>query len=52
MRLDIDRCLRELVDRLLDNFLERRADISLEDQAPSVLRFREMIGRETRRTLS
>jgi len=31
---------------LLDRFLERRAAISLEDQAPSVQRFREMIGRD------
>jgi DNA-binding NtrC family response regulator len=71
MRLDIDNCLRELVEfgivtrgsgspapysavrpenealqRLLDMFLERRADISHEDQAPSVQRFREMIGRD------
>ena len=71
MRLDIDNCLRELVEfgiigrssdsparysafrpdhealcRLLDTFLERRADISQEDQAPSVQRFREMIGRD------
>jgi DNA-binding NtrC family response regulator len=71
MRLDIENCLRELVEfgivgrtpgnpvqygavrpeneavnRLLDTFLERRADISLEDQAPSVQRFREMIGRD------
>jgi DNA-binding NtrC family response regulator len=71
MRLDVDNCLRELVEfgivgrsagsppqygairpqsdalnRLLDTFLERRADISQEDQAPSVQRFREMIGRD------
>jgi transcriptional regulator with AAA-type ATPase domain len=71
LRLDVDNCLRELVDfgivskmsgrpvlfravrpegeplaRLLDGFLERRADISAEDQAPSVQRFREMIGRD------
>ena len=71
MRLDIENCLRELVEfgivargpstppafaairpesdalnLLLDTFLERRADISLEDQAPSVQRFREMIGRD------
>jgi DNA-binding NtrC family response regulator len=71
MRLDIENCLRELVEfgivgrtganpsqysairpesdslnRLLDTFLERRADISQEDQAPSVQRFREMIGRD------
>ena len=31
---------------LLDNFLERRAAVSTEDQSPSVQRFREMIGRD------
>jgi DNA-binding NtrC family response regulator len=31
---------------LLDRFLERRADVSTEDQSPSVQRFREMIGRD------
>ena len=31
---------------LLDNFLERRATVSMEDQSPSVQRFREMIGRD------
>jgi DNA-binding NtrC family response regulator len=36
----------EVLARLLDTFLERRADISTEDQAPSVQRFREMIGRD------
>src|SRR6186997_2434594 len=36
----------DVLNRLLDTFLERRADISLEDQAPSVQRFREMIGRD------
>jgi DNA-binding NtrC family response regulator len=36
----------ESVARLLDTFLERRAAISNEDQAPSVQRFREMIGRD------
>ena len=36
----------EPIARLLDTFLERRADISTEDQAPSVQRFREMIGRD------
>ncbi len=71
MRLDVDNCLRELVEfgvvrclpglpsryiarraeqkttaQLLDTFLERRAPISTEDQAPSVQRFREMIGRD------
>jgi DNA-binding NtrC family response regulator len=30
----------------LDLFLERRANVSAEDQAPSVQRFREMIGRD------
>ena len=71
LRLDVDNCLKELVDfglvarspadssgyaliqdvdddrrRLLDTFLERRAAVSTEDQAPSVQRFREMIGRD------
>ena len=71
LRLDVDNCLKELVDfgvvaptladpsrycivqavdedrrRLLDTFLERRATVSTEDQAPSVQRFREMIGRD------
>jgi len=36
----------ETIGRMLDTFLERRADISTEDQAPSVQRFREMIGRD------
>jgi DNA-binding NtrC family response regulator len=31
---------------LLEGFLQRRATISAEDQAPSVQRFREMIGRD------
>jgi DNA-binding NtrC family response regulator len=31
---------------LLDQFLERRAAVSSEDQSPSVQRFREMIGRD------
>jgi formate hydrogenlyase transcriptional activator len=34
------------IEKLLDRFLERRAAISAEDQAPSVQRFREMIGRD------
>jgi transcriptional regulator with PAS, ATPase and Fis domain len=71
MRLDVDNCVRELVEfgvvrrlsgepskylaarpdpepvaRLLDNFLERRAHIGIEDSSPSVLRFREMIGKD------
>ncbi len=37
---------RPLVAQLLDNFLERRANVSTEDSAPSVQRFREMIGRD------
>ena len=36
----------EELARLLDAFMERRAAISTEDQAPSVQRFREMIGRD------
>ena len=32
--------------RLLDEFLERRASVSTEDQSPAVQRFREMIGRD------
>src|SRR5262245_52644706 len=36
----------DALSRLLDTFLERRATISTEDQAPSVQRFREMIGRD------
>jgi DNA-binding NtrC family response regulator len=34
------------IARLLDNFLERRAQVGIEDTSPSVLRFREMIGRD------
>jgi len=37
---------RTAVAALLDNFLERRATVSTEDQSPSVQRFREMIGRD------
>ena len=40
------RPIDEGVAQLLDTFLERRAAISTEDQAPSVQRFREMIGRD------
>src|SRR5437764_5160087 len=72
LRLDVENCIRELVDfgvaqvipgstpprfmidrpqndavvDLLDQFLERRAAVSSEDQSPSVQRFREMIGRD------
>ncbi len=34
------------IARMLDDFLERRALVSTEDQSPSVQRFREMIGRD------
>ena len=37
---------RPTLASMLDAFLERRAAISVEDQAPSVQRFREMIGRD------
>src|SRR3954462_6307122 len=72
LKLDVDNCVRELVDfgvasvlpgsnpprfmadrpaneavaELLDTFLERSANVSTEDQSPSVQRFREMIGRD------
>src|SRR5262245_34921272 len=72
LRLDVENCIRELVDfgvaqtvrsttppryqaerpsndivaDLLDNFLERRATVTTEDQSPAVQRFREMIGRD------
>jgi DNA-binding NtrC family response regulator len=36
----------EIVAGLLEDFLERRATVSHEDQSPSVQRFREMIGRD------
>jgi Nif-specific regulatory protein len=36
----------ETAVRLLDTFLERRADMGVEDMSPSVQRFREMIGRD------
>ena len=37
---------KDPVARLLDNFLERRADVGIEESSPSVQRFREMIGRD------
>ncbi len=37
---------QEAAAELLDEFLERRATVSTEDQSPSVQRFREMIGRD------
>jgi two-component system response regulator HydG len=36
----------EAVAKLLEEFLDRRATVSMEDQSPSVQRFREMIGRD------
>ncbi len=36
----------EAVTALLEEFLDRRAMVSMEDQSPSVQRFREMIGRD------
>jgi two-component system, NtrC family, response regulator AtoC len=36
----------EPLAKILDDFLDRRATISAEDQSPSVQRFREMIGRD------
>ncbi len=36
----------EGLGRLIDTFLERRADVGIEDTSPSVQRFREMIGRD------
>jgi transcriptional regulator with PAS, ATPase and Fis domain len=45
-RYSANRPERESTAQLLEAFLERRATISTEDQAPSVQRFREMIGRD------
>ncbi len=36
----------EAAATLLDNFLERRANVGIEDTSPSVQRFRELIGRD------
>ena len=41
-----ERPANDAVLDLLDQFLERRASVSTEDQSPSVQRFREMIGRD------
>jgi len=41
-----ERSLDPALAELLDNFLERRAAVSTEDQSPSVQRFREVIGRD------
>src|SRR3954451_10163424 len=45
-RYMIERPANDAVVDLLDQFLERRAAVSSEDQSPSVQRFREMIGRD------
>ena len=45
-RYMIDRPQNDATVDLLDQFLERRAAVSSEDQSPSVQRFREMIGRD------
>src|SRR3954470_9862444 len=45
-RFMADRPANEAVAELLDTFLERSANVSTEDQSPSVQRFREMIGRD------
>jgi DNA-binding NtrC family response regulator len=46
LRYAAQRPERPTLASMLDAFLERRAAISAEDQAPSVQRFREMIGRD------
>src|SRR3954465_2241934 len=45
-RYMVDRPQNDALVDLLDQFLERRAAVSSEDQSPSVQRFREMIGRD------
>jgi transcriptional regulator with PAS, ATPase and Fis domain len=45
-RFKFSRPENESMARLIDSFLERRADVGIEDTSPSVLRFREMIGRD------
>src|SRR6516225_3721875 len=45
-RYTIDRPDNDAIVDLLDQFLERRAAVSSEDQSPSVQRFREVIGRD------
>src|SRR5437867_7520188 len=45
-KYSIARPMQDALVDLMDTFLERRAAISTEDQAPSVQRFREMIGRD------
>jgi DNA-binding NtrC family response regulator len=45
-RYALQRPLPEALSAMLEEFLERRAAVSTEDQSPSVQRFREMIGRD------
>src|SRR5712692_2439437 len=45
-RYAAERPSNDAVGDLLDQFLERSAAVSSEDQSPSVQRFREMIGRD------
>jgi DNA-binding NtrC family response regulator len=45
-RYAIARPASDAINTLLEEFLERRATVSTEDQSPSVQRFREMIGRD------
>ena len=45
-RYAAERPLTGAIGDLLDQFLERSAAVSSEDQSPSVQRFREMIGRD------
>ena len=45
-RYTAERPSNEVLGELLDQFLERSATVSSEDQSPSVQRFREMIGRD------
>jgi DNA-binding NtrC family response regulator len=45
-RYQAARPLGDGLTQLVDQFLERRASISTEDQSPAVQRFREMIGRD------
>ena len=45
-RYTAERPSNDALGELLDQFLERSATVSSEDQSPSVQRFREMIGRD------
>jgi DNA-binding NtrC family response regulator len=45
-RYQAERPSHDVAAELLDNFLERRATVTTEDQSAAVQRFREMIGRD------